>query len=146
MHRFVRQGPLKRKSGGLFRGPPHGVKTWLSVLGVALLGRRRSSIERRLAAVGSIFADSCYGHVAEWLRNGLQNRVPRFNSGRGLQPSLARRVKGWSGRALRAFIAGPALLYALAAQRGAVFPGSSVVEQPAVNRLVAGSNPARGAN
>ena len=27
-----------------------------------------------------------------------------------------------------------------------MFPGSSVVEQPAVNRLVAGSNPARGAN
>jgi hypothetical protein len=27
----------------------------------------------------------------------------------------------------------------------AMFPGSSVVEQPAVNRLVAGSNPARGA-
>ena len=26
------------------------------------------------------------GHVAEWLRNGLQNRVLRFNSGRGLQP------------------------------------------------------------
>ena len=26
-----------------------------------------------------------HGHVAEWLRNGLQNRVPRFNSGRGLQ-------------------------------------------------------------
>ena len=24
------------------------------------------------------------GHVAEWLRNGLQNRVHRFNSGRGL--------------------------------------------------------------
>jgi len=24
---------------------------------------------------------------------GLQNRVPRFNSGRGLQPSLAQRVK-----------------------------------------------------
>ena len=23
--------------------------------------------------------------MAEWLRNGLQNRVPRFNSGRGLQ-------------------------------------------------------------
>jgi hypothetical protein len=33
------------------------------------------------------------GHVAEWLRNGLQNRVPRFNSGRGLQPSLAQRAK-----------------------------------------------------
>src|SRR5262249_48218540 len=27
-----------------------------------------------------------------------------------------------------------------------VVPGSSAVEQPAVNRLVAGSNPARGAN
>ena len=26
-----------------------------------------------------------------------------------------------------------------------IFPGSSAVEQPAVNRLVAGSNPARGA-
>ena len=25
-----------------------------------------------------------YGHVAEWLRSGLQNRLPRFNSGRGL--------------------------------------------------------------
>jgi hypothetical protein len=24
------------------------------------------------------------GHVAEWLRSGLQNRLPRFNSGRGL--------------------------------------------------------------
>jgi hypothetical protein len=23
--------------------------------------------------------------VAEWLRSGLQNRLPRFNSGRGLQ-------------------------------------------------------------
>jgi hypothetical protein len=29
---------------------------------------------------------SDWGHVAEWLRNGLQNRVLRFNSGRGLQP------------------------------------------------------------
>jgi hypothetical protein len=28
-----------------------------------------------------------WGHVAEWLRNGLQNRVPRFNSGRGLHGS-----------------------------------------------------------
>jgi hypothetical protein len=26
-----------------------------------------------------------WGHVAEWLRSGLQNRLPRFNSGRGLQ-------------------------------------------------------------
>src|SRR6201996_119045 len=28
------------------------------------------------------------GHVAEWLRNGLQNRVHQFNSGRGLHISL----------------------------------------------------------
>jgi hypothetical protein len=28
-----------------------------------------------------------WGHVAEWLRNGLQNRVHQFNSGRGLQSS-----------------------------------------------------------
>ena len=27
---------------------------------------------------------SAWGHVAEWLRNGLQNRVHQFNSGRGL--------------------------------------------------------------
>src|SRR6185437_123316 len=32
-----------------------------------------------------VFKDSGqWGHVAEWLRNGLQNRVLRFNSGRGL--------------------------------------------------------------
>jgi hypothetical protein len=39
----------------------------------------------------------------------------------------------------RSFVIG-----ALARSAG-LFPGSSVVEQPAVNRLVAGSNPARGA-
>jgi hypothetical protein len=38
---------------------------------------------------------------------------------------------------------GAALLEARPRER--VFPGSSAVEQPAVNRLVAGSNPARGA-
>jgi hypothetical protein len=26
------------------------------------------------------------GDVAEWIRSGLQNRLPRFNSGRRLQP------------------------------------------------------------
>ena len=30
------------------------------------------------------------GHVAEWLRNGLQNRVHQFNSGRGLHSRFAR--------------------------------------------------------
>ena len=28
------------------------------------------------------------GHVAEWLRTGLQIRLPRFDSGRGLQSSI----------------------------------------------------------
>src|SRR5215204_7132047 len=37
------------------------------------------------------------------------------------------------------------LLYARLGVRLPSFPGSSAVEQPAVNRLVAGSNPARGA-
>jgi hypothetical protein len=27
---------------------------------------------------------AAFGHVAEWLRSGLQNRLLRFNSGRGL--------------------------------------------------------------
>ena len=27
-----------------------------------------------------------WGHVAEWLRSGLQNRLHQFNSGRGLHP------------------------------------------------------------
>lgn len=34
--------------------------------------------------------------MAEWLRNGVQNRVARFKSGRGLQPSLAL-VSTWVG-------------------------------------------------
>jgi hypothetical protein len=28
-----------------------------------------------------------WGHVAEWLRSGLQNRLHQFNSGRGLHQS-----------------------------------------------------------
>src|SRR5262245_13335860 len=53
----------------------------------------------------------------------------------------ARPQKSWHGtlQGLKPFVIGRAAL------SGAVFPGSSVVEQPAVNRLVAGSNPARGA-
>jgi hypothetical protein len=30
---------------------------------------------------------SQWGHVAEWLRSGLQNRLHQFNSGRGLHQS-----------------------------------------------------------
>jgi hypothetical protein len=44
------------------------------------------ALPNRLRAVTHAVATSPLdGHVAEWLRNGLQNRVPRFNSGRGLQ-------------------------------------------------------------
>ena len=32
-----------------------------------------------------------WGHVAEWLRNGLQNRVHQFNSGRGLHREEGKR-------------------------------------------------------
>jgi hypothetical protein len=36
-----------------------------------------------------------HGHVAEWLRSGLQNRLPRFNSGRGLHArALPHKGKG----------------------------------------------------
>ena len=49
-------------------------------------------------------------------------------------------------RSISALQASEALLYAARCEDCfALFPGSSVVEQPAVNRLVAGSNPARGA-
>lgn len=70
-------------------------------------GRGREGGTRRLYAVwrlslhpgiasltidptGSGPSRSAQGHVAEWLRNGLQNRVLRFNSGRGLHLSNQR--------------------------------------------------------
>jgi hypothetical protein len=31
---------------------------------------------------------AAWGHVAEWLRSGLQNRLHQFNSGRGLHKNL----------------------------------------------------------
>ena len=34
----------------------------------------------------AVYENARWGHVAEWLRNGLQNRVHQFNSGRGLHP------------------------------------------------------------
>jgi hypothetical protein len=89
-----------------------------------------------------------YGHVAEWLRNGLQNRVPRFNSGRGLHFNLLVPAPAPLIRAKRetALSKPDRLCYTRRAHlKLLLFPGSSVVEQPAVNRLVAGSNPARGA-
>src|SRR5580704_17860949 len=71
-----------------------GVKLRLRLSPVALPPQRRYFIERCIIQ-GPVATTPVpvQGHVAEWLRNGLQNRVPRFNSGRGLQPSLAQRVK-----------------------------------------------------
>ena len=42
------------------------------------------------------------GHVAEWLRNGLQNRVPRFNSGRGLHFQILSSIVGTVLNSIRA--------------------------------------------
>src|ERR1700674_4580338 len=61
--------------------------------------------------------------MAEWLCRGLQILVQRFDSASGLH----------NGTMPRFFL------------ERALIPGSSVVEQAAVNRWVDGSNPSRGA-
>ena len=66
------------------------------------------------------------GHVAEWLRRGLQILPSQFDSGRGLQN-----------------------LQLFCSEKKVSCYNSSVaqlVEQLTVNQLVAGSSPARGAN
>ena len=68
------------------------------------------------------------GHVAEWLRRGLQILVSQFDSGRGLQKINLVLIKKKSKLSF---------LYSSVAQ---------LVEQLTVNQLVAGSSPARGAN
>src|SRR5262245_54837452 len=75
---------------------------------------------------------------------GLQIRARRFDSGRGLHPPKRR---GYGGKPVTAsrFAKQGWLCYRPGCRGHGPFPGSSVVEQPAVNRLVAGSNPARGA-
>jgi len=63
--------------GGLGQGQAH----WRGVQ--AGLGPIRRA--RLVAYPGeAVYEFAAWGHVAEWLRNGLQNRVLRFNSGRGL--------------------------------------------------------------
>jgi hypothetical protein len=54
--------------------------------GVFRLGSRLQTVRReRLPKRLMLYIDPHpWGHVAEWLRNGLQNRVHQFNSGRGL--------------------------------------------------------------
>ena len=66
------------------------------------------------------------GHVAEWLRRGLQILVSQFDSGRGLQNFMLFCVEKKV-----------CCYYSSVAQ---------LVEQLTVNQLVAGSSPARGAN
>jgi hypothetical protein len=65
-------------------------------VGLAALYSRhwRSAGEMAISKVGAP-----QGHVAEWLRNGLQNRVPRFNSGRGLQ--INRQVRSSTYRGVK---------------------------------------------
>jgi hypothetical protein len=41
-----------------------------------------------------------WGHVAEWLRSGLQNRLHQFNSGRGLQQYQSLKKKSSSRSSL----------------------------------------------
>jgi hypothetical protein len=73
----VRHGPAKRKRR------PGGKQSNLPHRQTPLSEPRPSDID---AAVGHRrqAAAMLRGHVAEWLRSGLQNRLPRFNSGRGL--------------------------------------------------------------
>ena len=65
------------------------------------------------------------GHVAEWLRRGLQILPSQFDSGRGLQKI-----------GCFIFLKKVCCVYSSVAQ---------LVEQLTVNQLVAGSSPARGA-
>ena len=90
--------------------------------------------------------------VASNLRPRSEAKVARRSpTGEGERARIGKLAQAKPRQAARdfhrfvAFKARPALLYALRA-RQLLFPGSSAVEQPAVNRLVAGSNPARGAN
>jgi hypothetical protein len=58
-----------------------------------LYSRTRASARGQVRKVSD--AGFSQGHVAEWLRNGLQNRVLRFNSGRGLQSTFPHEFTGW---------------------------------------------------
>ena len=81
------------------------------------------------------------GRVAEWPCSGLQIRVRRFDSGLGLhipppdaeQSAYPAKVGPVQGVTVRS------------RETRAPFPGSSVVEQAAVNRGVTGSSPVAGA-
>ena len=83
--------------------------------------------------------------MAEWSRRGLQILVRRFDSGPCLQNQVLSvlRLPPWGGADRICLLYAPALKSCLS--RCTVFRGSSAVEQSAVNRSAAGSNPAPGA-
>jgi hypothetical protein len=57
----------------------------ISEMSAVLHFRMRGARRGRLPKLLMLYIDPApWGHVAEWLRNGLQNRVHQFNSGRGL--------------------------------------------------------------
>jgi hypothetical protein len=66
-----------------------------------------------------------YGHVAEWLRRGLQILLFQFDSGRGLHIFIVFGKK-----------------ICIVSLNSSI---AQLVEQLTVNQLVAGSSPARGA-
>ena len=67
------------------RPEPHGPPFWHDQpLGGS--GTKRLTAPLRCAPHGANYGDE--GHVPEWLWSGLQNRLPRFNSGRGLHNEI----------------------------------------------------------
>lgn len=103
------------------------------------------------------------GRVAEWLCRGLQILVRRFDSGLGLHIPPFKRQDGFLVPSLPACLDPRRALTkrrhliavfseretgsgeSFKAKHSRPFPGSSAVEQAAVNRLVGGSNPSLGA-
>ena len=73
-----------RKTQAADRAQRYGENICLSVV-APLSEPEHSFIDASVGLTAAPAAGNAYGHVAEWLRSGLQNRAPRFNSGRGLQ-------------------------------------------------------------
>ena len=72
-----------RKTQAADRAERYGENICLSVV-APLSEPEHSFIDASVGLTAAPAAGNAYGHVAEWLRSGLQNRLPRFNSGRGL--------------------------------------------------------------
>ena len=83
-----------RKTQAADRAERYGENICLSVV-APLSEPEHSFIDASVGLTAAPAAGNAYGHVAEWLRSGLQNRLPRFNSGRGLQLFAAAQVSAW---------------------------------------------------